>query len=254
MKLNPFHHLCEVEAYPHSRPIWPSLFEQTKKIFSVFYGDIIGKKMGLLDYIYPLPRLLTIILLNINNSNLKNSKKKSSNILLFNSLFFLASTVTFFLSIPKIALASLLTVIASPIILSVHFYNKSKIKNIKLHVKYPENLIPNIQGVLSKKMHSDSLLVEQINNPDVSSFFKLSKSEHKLSLSGVNSRGFFVKRSRTEVKLSCKSEELWTRTDFFHQQYKSINVIHETKIPSATPILELKGVVGNEKRILNNVP
>ncbi|MES2217339.1 MAG: hypothetical protein V4501_02900 [Pseudomonadota bacterium] len=155
MLWNPFFHLQETTYYPTARLIRSSFKQRMRDTFKVFYGDIFRNNLGIIDYIFPFSRLSTAILLLINRGS--NDNANTTDIILSASLFIIWSTPTILLSIPKLIVASALTLVLSPVVALVHFWFKSdkeklvnQIKHLKIQL-YKSNIDQHIDQLDDQK-------------------------------------------------------------------------------------------------------
>lgn len=117
MYWSPFAHLRETQKYPLSRLLRASLWGRFKDTFKVFYGSFLTCDMGILDYLFPLPRLFQ------NSCHALDELKPEHPLIkgAVNSAFIISVILTFLLSLPKFLVALLLTIIVMPVVIPVHF-------------------------------------------------------------------------------------------------------------------------------------
>jgi hypothetical protein len=102
MHYNPFARLIESQNFPFARLRRSSLWTRIKDTFFIFAGD---HDLGLLDYVFPLPKLLEIFL------NYTNSSDRRNNVL---ASFILVPLMIF--QSMKVTAAAIFTVVCAPLL------------------------------------------------------------------------------------------------------------------------------------------
>jgi hypothetical protein len=130
---NPFARLRETNSYPYARLIRSSFTGRIADTFKVFNGDILGKRMGILDYIYPFPRIMSYAILNISIplNMYTTARQLYSGII----LLLILAIPTIIVNIPKLIVSSALTLLVSPALVLAHLWfhpiNKKYMSQIK---------------------------------------------------------------------------------------------------------------------------
>ncbi len=134
MRWNTFSHLADTKKYFTGRLIRSPLWQRFTDTFRVFYGSFLKNDLGVLDYLFVLPRISQNIALEVNRFN--NPLAIATTILL--------GLAALILNIVKILSAVALTIVVSPFILLTHLFanltfNKlsDKIKHLQIKLAKP---------------------------------------------------------------------------------------------------------------------
>jgi hypothetical protein len=197
MKLNPFDHLLDEGTYNSGRLLVSSFWDRFKDTYRVFNGTDKDKndpetylyKMGILDYIFPLPMLLAGISLSMISSATEDMKQRENlsyasrifsmvnidvndadikkpslvSIALRMVVGLILAIPFFFLSVSKALVSLALTVASLPFIATAHLYFKVKERKKDTELSLAEKEKFDMLLFLAKKEKVDTLGNKAVN-------------------------------------------------------------------------------------------